>query len=195
MDENIIYELSLTDISKIKNIETKRQIINLCIIELNKYKKYNRIIKYINEYKWYIDGIKKILNNETIDNDLMLGDVIEKINNELFLYISYDYFPNHNVILYPAIKELKSTKIITCNICGSRIYPNSYYLSYRPLFEDLTNNNKYVLQNTIKCELAYYDMLPQTIIEFEDFNRKLSDEYYDISTNLKSEHLYLLKLK
>ena len=141
-------------------------------------------------YKW----IKNILNNETPDYDLALINVLKTINNELLNYTSYDLFPNHHIILYPNIKELKSTKIITCNICGSKIKPNSYYLSYRPLLEDLTNNNRYVLKNTLKCETSYYDILPQTIGQFEDFYRKTNEyEYCNISTDTKIKLLRLNK--
>lgn len=191
----VIYSMSLMEISKISDINIKRQIIDFCINELKAYKKYSRILENISEYKLYIYIINKILNNETTECQLNLQYIIELINNELFRFTSYDYFPNHNVVLYPNIKELKSTKIITCHVCGSIILPNSYYLTYRPLIEDLNNNNRYVLRNTIKCETAYYNILPKNILEFEEFNRKLHDEYYDISTNLKTEQLYLLKLK
>jgi len=191
----MVYSMSLTEISKISDINIKKQIIDSCINELKIYKKYNRILENIREYKLYIYNINKILNNETTECQLKLQYIIELINNELLRFISYDYFPNLNVILYPSIKELKSTKIITCHICGSIILSNNYYLSYRPLIEDLDGNNRYVLRNTIKCETAYYDILPKNILEFEDFNRKLQDEYYDISANLKSEELYLLRLK
>lgn len=191
----MVYSMTLTEISKISDINIKKQIIDSCINELKTYKKYNRILENISEYKLYIYNINKVLNNETTECQLNLQYIIELINNELFRFISYDYFPYHNVILYPNIKELKSTKIITCHICGSIILPNNYYLTYRPLIEDLDDNNRYVLRNTIKCETAYYDILPKNISEFEEFNRKLHDEYYDISANLKSEELYLLRLK
>ena len=55
---DIIYELTLLEIASLDNMNLKKQIINQCFAELNEYKKYNRIIERIKEYKWYINGLK-----------------------------------------------------------------------------------------------------------------------------------------
>lgn len=195
MDYSIIYSLSLEDISKLNDISLKKEIVHLQMNELETYKKYSCILKDINIYELYIKNINQILRQEITDCKLNFGIITETIDIKLTKYVSYDYFPNHKVVLYPTIKKLKSTKLIKCNICGSAIFPNSHYLSYRPLLNDLDSSKVYVLKNTIKCETSYYDILPKDIFAFEEFNRKLNDEYYDISTNLKTDSLNLLTLK
>ena len=50
---------------------------------------------------------------------------------------------------------------------GWPIHPGSLYISYRPLLENITTNEKFVLERTIHVETGYLYNLPRRIDELE----------------------------
>ena len=101
-------------------------------------------------------------------------------------------FPGQMVILYPNIKERRAKDFITCDFSAGIIYPGSLYVSYRPLLDNLTTKETYVLKRTIKVEAGHYTDLPTTIQEFEGLELKMQMSYEsDFSDNTGIEYSHL----
>ncbi len=133
-----------------------------------------------------------------------LYEIENLIQDQLLLHTSLSFFPNDVVLLYPSFpRVLKARTSTLCQISGSIIMKNSEYLYYRPILDNLSNGQTYVLTNSIKAELGYSDFFPSTIFEFEQLNDKLNNSYevedesynyYDISQRI-GEGLSIKKLK
>ena len=195
--------LTIQQISQLPGNERK-EVCRLSLESLRNYKKYNRLLTIDNTYVSYLNGLNQILNELELDTRIYINlhNVVESISKILLNNTSYDFFSGDVIAFYPSIKELRASNFVTCCMSGSIIKPGSYYCYYRPILENLDTNVVYALQNTIKCETSYYDYLPQNIIQFEDFNRKLSDfycnneiDFYNINTLLGVDSLGLKNLK
>lgn len=98
-------------------------------------------------------------------------------------------FPGDIVILYPNIKEQKAKNFITCDFSAGIIYPGSIYVSYRPLLDNLTRKETYVLKRTLKVETGHYTDLPTSIQEFESLELKMQmPSNYD-NSGIEYSHL------
>lgn len=127
-----------------------------------------------------------------------LQSIIEKIEYE---NTSSKLFSGHRVILYPKTIERISKCDRKCSFSANMIQRGCRYTHYDFLLDDLETKNKYILVNNINIQSEYEYLLPRTINELEEFNRKLECSYtncdeffYDISTNLKCEELKIKKI-
>jgi len=122
----------------------------------------------------------------------MLGHSLSKIYEEIIsqeeLHRSYHFFYGDFVILYGGIKEQKSKNIITCDFSGAIIYPKSSYIKFRPILENITKNEVYVLKRTLKVESGYQDKLPNNIQELETLQRNIRLEN-DSNDGIDYSHL------
>lgn len=118
-----------------------------------------------------------------------IEDIWQKIFQEEQQLRSDIFFPNDIIIMYPSIKETKSKKIITCDFSGALIYPGSLYINYRPLIENITTKERYVLKRTLKVEPAYEFYLPTTITELEQLQTNIKLEQEDTNDGINYSHL------
>lgn len=98
-------------------------------------------------------------------------------------------FPGSLVLLYPRIEEHRARDYITCDFSAGLIYPKSLYLSYRPLIENLTTGEVYVLKRTLKVESGHYTDLPTTIQEFEGLELKIQQQAPFDDSRIDYSHL------
>ena len=126
---------------------------------------------------------------------------IVEINRQIELasinHISYSLFPENEVILYPQIKEVKSTKDIICDVSGGIIRKGSYYINYQALLDNLSTGKRYVLIRPLIAEIGNWDFFPSNIREMDSLDFSLKNaynltsssnndkyDYYDISTRI-----------
>ena len=113
-------------------------------------------------------------------------EIISKIEEEEFRNKSFDYFPGDLVLLHLGLAEKRSKKFFTCDFSETIIRPNDLYINYRPLVENLTTRNVYVLKRSIKIEPGYIDYLPRNIQELEMMQTNIriekNDNIVDFST-------------
>lgn len=150
---------------------------------------YFRILETLQENR--ID--KQIINK-------MMGRSIFNIYNEITKeksnMLSHYFFPGDLVIMHPGLKERIAKKTYTCSFSGARISPGSLYINYRPLIENLTSKNVYVLKKTINVEVGYEYNLPTTIDKLEQIalNMTVVEEYSELSQQMGGS-IQLQKLK
>ena len=114
--------------------------------------------------RYYGDSIASIYRRvETAQYEFM-----EKNTSELL-------FPGEIVKVYPGIKNPKARKMITCDFSGARIYPGSFYVSYRPMIKNIQNGATYVLSRTIRVESGYEWDLPTTISSLDTLEMKIEN--------------------
>lgn len=116
-----------------------------------------------------------------------LGKIYQIICSEEEKNRSTSFFYGDLVLVSNGIKEHKASKYITCDFGGGIIYTGSFYLSYKPLIENISTNMVYVLEKTIKVETCYYDMLPQNIGELENLERNMQLEL-DLNDGIDYSH-------
>lgn len=140
----------------------------------------------------------KVVNN-------MYGESLEKIIREVETEEEYNrsmsLFPGDLVLLHPGTKEMHTRNFITCDFSGALIRPKDLYINYRPLIENLTTNNIYVLKRSIKVEPGYIAYLPEDIHELEELEYKMqlgefnNDIDYSHLNRQMGEKLILQKLR
>lgn len=118
-----------------------------------------------------------------------INDIWQKVYEQESLMTSSSFFSGDIVILYPNIREYHSKSYITCDFSGAIIKPGSLYINYRPLIENLTTNNIYVLKRTIKVESGYFYDLPTTIQELETLELNIQLETPGDRTGIDYSHL------
>ena len=121
------------------------------------------------------------LSKKVIEN--LKGEPIDKIYRELMKaeeeVRSHSLFPGSLVVVYPNIKEMRSKSFKICDFSGAVISPGSIYASYRPLFENMTTNERYILSRTIKVEIGYRNELPTNIHELEALEQNMFLETFN----------------
>jgi hypothetical protein len=214
--------LSLEEILSIEDINTKMEMLKL-YRDYIKNNMTNRISKNIItksilinndevlsvKSRLCIEQINKLLKNKTSKiikyNNNSILEIENMIQEEMYANTSMYLFPGDIVLFYPLIREYKATSNITCDISGSIIRSGTYYASYRPLIDDITTREHYVLDKSIKTEISYTHLLPKNILEFEEWIRKVEQSYsyssiddeidfYSFSANYKS-NLNIKKLR
>lgn len=100
------------------------------------------------------------------------------------------YFPNSLIAFYPCILEYHSRKEITCDLSSNIISKGQLYINYRPLIENISSGNTYVLKRSIKCETSYIDELPTNIFELEALNDKLMNYNCYQNGDIHLDHLH-----
>ncbi len=181
-----IYNVSLNEINKINDINLRKHYTKL----------YKCEIKSILKTKFG----KKVLDSEyyNIDN-CSLNYLYNKLLCLEQEHCSNYFFSGDTVLFYPYLKESKSKNYIVCNYSGSVINAGSYYITYRPFLHNISNNKRYVLEKSFKCETGYLHNLPNNLYEFEEVQFKIMaseetrDEYYDILCNYGDFNLKELK--
>lgn len=98
-------------------------------------------------------------------------------------------FPGDLVFLYPCIEERHAKDYITCDFSAGIIYPGSLYLSYRPLIENISTGDVYVLNKTLKVESGHYTDLPTSIQEFESLGLKIMQQAPYDESRIDYSHL------
>lgn len=137
--------------------------------ELGKEKDIEQYFKILKELQ------DNRLSKKVIEN--LKGQPIDKIYRELIKkeeeIRSHSLFPGSLVVVYPNIKEMKSKNFKTCDFSGAIISPGSIYISYRPLLDNMTTNERYVLSRTINVEIGYRSELPINIHELETLEQNM----------------------
>lgn len=121
------------------------------------------------------------LSKKVIEN--LKGEPIDKIYRELMKaeeeVRSHSLFPGSLVVVYPNIKEMRSKSFKICDFSGAVISPGSIYTSYRPLLDNMTTNERYILSRTIKVEIGYRNELPTNIHELEALEQNMFLETFN----------------
>ena len=133
----------------------------------------------IHNLEEYFLILKKIQNNRISKRivESLYGKSIETIYQEVIKeeekFRSHSIFPGDLVVVYPNIKEQKSHDFKTCDFSGAIISPGTLYVSYRPLLENITTKESYVLKRTIHVEVGYIYNLPTAIDELEALEQNM----------------------
>ncbi len=93
----------------------------------------------------------------------------EKILNE---YTSMSLFTGDFVCFYPRLKYRKA-KISFDDDIGVFISKGNSYCEYRPMLWNVSKNNTYVLNRSLKINAEDYDILPDSLHHFETFEEKI----------------------
>jgi len=134
------------------------------IIALNNKRLYIEYLSELESLKTTRLARKVVLNNK----GKSLEDIYSKIEEEETKNTSTILFPGDIILLYGGIRELESKTKKTCSFSGTIIRPGQYYINYRPLIDNITTNNCYVLKRSLQVETGYSEDLPTSITELED---------------------------
>lgn len=148
--------------------------------------KFSQTKKEVEEYYRVLDDLKTNRISKKVVESLMgqaLSKIIDEIDYQESMFRSNIFFPGDLMVLYPSIKEIYSKRFHTCDFSGALIYPKSLYVNYRPLIENITTNETYVLKQTMKVEPAFTSKLPKTITELENLELNIQLETLDDEIN------------
>ncbi len=148
---------------------------------------YNNILEQMGTDPLAIETIERYYGNS-------IESIYHQIEKDRFDFITANtseiLFPGEVVKVYPGIKNPRAKKMITCNFSGARIYPGSFYVSYRPMVKNVENGKTYVLSKTMKVESGYEWDLPTTIAGLDALANKIQRaEYYDRIDGIDYTHL------
>lgn len=126
----------------------------------------------VNQFK--DNGISKRVVEELHGESI--ATIYQKLMREEEKIRSHSLFPGDLVLVYPNIKEQRSKDFKICDFSGAIIHPGSLYVSYRPLLDNITTNEKFVLAKTIRVEVGYVYDLPTRIDELEALEQDMKSE-------------------
>ena len=200
----------LLSLYEIYNSNQKQELINLCLKSLNDLGD-NRILKNISQYQIFTNQLHQILTDQIDINflenyQISINDIYINYQELYNKNLSRYFFNNSLTCFYPNIKLIKDQKQTICHFDGTSISPGTEYIYYRPLIDNIETHQSFVLATTIKVTPDYEYILPTNILELEDFNEKLKlqlsqpsiyrdIDFYELSSNLRTNELKLLKLK
>lgn len=114
--------------------------------------------EYIGQYFTIVNQLKNNRVSKRLLEELQ-GEPIATIYQELMSeeekFRSHSLFPGDLIMMYPNIKEQRSKGFKTCDFSGAIIHPGSLYVSYRPLLDNITTNERFVLARTLHVETGY----------------------------------------
>jgi len=119
--------------------------------------------------------IKNILKKIYFKDEI---DFYKELDKIFLKYTSYYLFPNDIIFFYPKIQEHIAKKEFTCCLSGAPIKPGELYHCYRPLLENISTGQVFTIRKNIIASNGYYDLFPETLLEFEIWCQKLSESYY-----------------
>lgn len=155
-----------------------KELEEMTLEELKEVGKEKDIEEYFNILRELQDNR---LSKKVIEN--LKGEPIDKIYRELMKASeeirSHSLFPGSLVVVYPNIKEMRSKNFKICDFSGAVISPESIYASYRPLLDNMTTNERYILSRTIKVEIGYRNELPTNIHELEALEQNMFLETFN----------------
>lgn len=155
-----------------------KELEEMTLEELKEVGKEKDIEEYFNILRELQDNR---LSKKVIEN--LKGEPIDKIYRELMKASeeirSHSLFPGSLVVVYPNIKEMRSKNFKICDFSGAVISPGSIYTSYRPLLDNMTTNERYILSRTIKVEIGYRNELPTNIHELEALEQNMFLETFN----------------
>ena len=155
-----------------------KELEEMTLEELKEVGKEKDIEEYFNILRELQDNR---LSKKVIEN--LKGEPIDKIYRELMKaeeeVRSHSLFPGSLVVVYPNIKEMRSKTFKICDFSGAVISPGSIYTSYRPLLDNMTTNERYILSRTIKVEIGYRNELPTNIHELEALEQNMFLETFN----------------
>lgn len=155
-----------------------KELEEMTLEELKEVGKEKDIEEYFNILRELQDNR---LSKKVIEN--LKGEPIDKIYRELMKASeeirSHSLFPGSLVVVYPNIKEMRSKTFKICDFSGAVISPGSIYTSYRPLLDNMTTNERYILSRTIKVEIGYRNELPTNIHELEALEQNMFLETFN----------------
>lgn len=155
-----------------------KELEEMTLEELKEVGKEKDIEEYFNILRELQDNR---LSKKVIEN--LKGEPIDKIYRELMKaeeeVRSHSLFPGSLVVVYPNIKEMRSKSFKICDFSGAVISPGSIYTSYRPLLDNMTTNERYILSRTIKVEIGYRNELPTNIHELEALEQNMFLETFN----------------
>lgn len=147
--------------------------------------------RLLDEYHQVLKSLKTNRITKEIVDDLMgksLITILTKIEQEEENYRSHEFFPGDLAILYPNVCEMRSRNYKTCDFSGAVIHPHSLYISYRPLIENITKKEVYVLKKTLHVEVGYAYNLPENIMQLESLNYNIEQQNEDNEINFSHLH-------
>lgn len=155
-------------------------MIQLEALSLSEIKKYDST-----QIKDYYQELEKLKTNRiskrVVEN--LIGEpllkIVEEVSKEEEQFRSYQYFPGDLILLYSNFQEKRSRNYTTCDFSGALIYPGSLYINYRPLIDNLTLNETFILKKTIKVESSFAHRIPTNILELEVLENKMLLESED----------------
>lgn len=155
-----------------------KELEEMTLEELKEVGKEKDIEEYFNILRELQDNR---LSKKVIEN--LKGEPIDKIYRELMKASeeirSHSLFPGSLVVVYSNIKEMRSKTFKICDFSGAVISPGSIYTSYRPLLDNMTTNERYILSRTIKVEIGYRNELPTNIHELEALEQNMFLETFN----------------
>ena len=155
-----------------------KELEEMTLEELKEVGKEKDIEEYFNILRELQDNR---LSKKVIEN--LKGEPIDKNYRELMKaeeeVRSHSLFPGSLVVVYPNIKDMRSKTFKICDFSGAVISPGSIYTSYRPLLDNMTTNERYILSRTIKVEIGYRNELPTNIHELEALEQNMFLETFN----------------
>lgn len=145
------------------------------------YDEYNQQIANLG-----IDRISKRIVLDMYGDPII--DIYKKVESSYQENTSNEIFPNDLVLLHGGIRENKTKIPIRCDFSGTIIRKGTLYINYRPLIENLTTGNSYVLSKTIKVREEYIDCLPNNIQDLEILQINMMLEKSDEMINYEYLH-------
>lgn len=192
-----LYEMSLNEILDIKDSEIRIKTIYWFYSEVVKLN--TGFAKSFGLLDEYLDILNGDLSGYYPESIMSLARMIEE---EEYKNTSNYFKEGHVLRIWPSIKVVKARKYHLCTFSGAIISPGSEHLVYKLFIKDYTDKSKYCLAKPLRAEIGYEDKFPTTLMELDDFEYKLShayelglEDFYNISTNLKTDHLPIKKLK
>ena len=135
--------------------------------------------EYVEQYYTIINQLKDNRISKRVLEKMQgesIAAIYEKIIREEENIRSHSLFPGDLVLVYPNIKEQKSKDFKTCDFSGAIIHPGSLYISYRPLLDNITTKESFILTRTIHVEAGYAYDLPTRIDELEELEQNMKSE-------------------
>lgn len=206
IDEEGLYYCDLQTILNIEDSIKRLEGLELfrkSIIELNNNRLFKRNYPEIKEYvkllKLYEEG--NLTGDKLIEYQDSVMSLYEQLDSMISEHQSTYYFEGHLLMIYPILKVKKASKPHLCCFSGARIGKGQEYIYYKLFIEDLTDSKIYTTK-PISAEIGYEEYLPTTVLGLDDFLYRLShsyemdfEDYYNISTNIRSDNLGLTLLK
>ncbi len=107
------------------------------------------------------------------------GESIASITDAMSQFIrdntSYYLFEGNIVMVYPKFSLAKAKEEKVCSLCTRLIHPGNRYVIYRPLIDNLTTNETFVLDRSLQVHDTCKDNLPISIAQFDAIQMGIID--------------------
>ena len=104
-----------------------------------------------------------------------INDIAEYIFKVEVEYTS-ELISNGNLMYYYSNKELSKSHIHhVCCVSGEVILPHTYFYKFKPILENISNNQILCAKKTIYLKEEFEDFIPETLKDFEKLQYLLSE--------------------